>query len=119
MINSYKELIVWQKSVDLVVEIYKLTAKLPKDELYSMTSQLRRAAVSIPSNIAEGNQRHTTKEYIKFLAIARGSNAELQTQLIICQRINYFNAKDVEHCTMLSDEISKMLNAMIDKLNNP
>ena len=79
MIQNYKELIVWQKAMDLTTEVYRLTKKSPKDELYGLTNQLRRATVSIPANIAEGNVRFSTKEYLRFLSIARGSKAEVET----------------------------------------
>ena len=82
MEKGYRELIVWQKAMDLVVDIYSITKLLTREELYGLTSQLRRAVVSIPSNIAEGNSRNTTKEYFQFLNIALGSKAEIETQLI-------------------------------------
>ena len=87
-VKSYKDLIVWQKSMDLVIEIYKLVKKLPKEETYSLSDQMRRAVVSIPSNIAEGYTRKSTNEYLNFLSIANGSRTELETQLLICERIN-------------------------------
>ena len=83
-IRNYKNLLVWQKAMDLVVEIYNITKLLPKEETYCISDQLRRSAVSVPSNIAEGQSRNSVKEFIQFLAIARGSLAELETQLIIC-----------------------------------
>lgn len=83
MLKSYKELIVWQKSINLVEEIYFLTSKFPKDETYALSIQMRRAAVSIPSNIAEGQRRKDLPEFLQFLRISDGSSAELETQLII------------------------------------
>ena len=83
-LKSYRELIVWQKSMDLVKNIYRVTSVFPKEEMYGLTSQIRRAAVSIPSNIAEGYGRRTTKDFISFLYISRGSVYELQTQIEIC-----------------------------------
>ncbi|MGE8537506.1 four helix bundle protein [Chryseobacterium sp.] len=77
--GNYKELIVWQKSVDLVTEIYTVTTAFPKEELYGLTSQIRRSSISIPSNIAEGHSRRSTSDYLQFLKIARGSSAELET----------------------------------------
>ena len=112
-INSYKDLIVWQKSMDLALQIYNTTKTFPKEEIYVITAQLRRAAVSIPSNIAEGHQRNSTKEYLSFLYIARGSNSELQTQLILCQRLGYINNNDL---IVLSEEINRMINTIISKL---
>ena len=108
-INSYHDLIVWQKSIDLVEEVYQLIKHLPKDEIYALSSQMRRSAISIPSNIAEGQQRHTTKEFVNFLSFAKGSNAELQTQLIICIRLGYFTKEQIQGTLNLSEEISRML----------
>ena len=85
----YKELTVWQKAMDLVVEVYCLVRKLPKEELYALSDQIRRAVVSIPSNIAEGQQRNSKNDFKHFLTIARGSNAEVETQLLICVRLTY------------------------------
>ena len=87
MINSYRELIVWQKSIELVVAVYNLTAKFPKEEAYGLTSQMRRSAVSIPSNIAEGRSRGTKKDFTQFLRISYGSGAELETQIIIAKKL--------------------------------
>lgn len=114
--NSYKELIVWQKSIELVTEIYKLTEKFPKSELYGLTSQIRRASVSIPSNIAEGYTRKHRQEYIQFLRIAFGSGGELETQIIIAKNLNYASQKDFEEIEKLLDEIMKMLNKLISTL---
>ena len=80
MVQSFQDLIVWQKATDLVIEVYNLVKELPKEEQYALSDQMRRAAVSIPSNIAEGQSRNSTKEFIQFLSVAKGSNAELQTQ---------------------------------------
>ena len=117
MVN-YKDLVVWQKAMDLTVEIYRLTKNLPKDELYGLTNQLRRAAVSIPSNIAEGNARFSTKEYLHFLSIARGSIAEVQTQLLLCIKLDYLTQDDIATATSLHNEIERMLNSMIAKLRD-
>jgi len=116
MIKSYLDLIVWQKAIDLALEIYKLVKQLPKDELYVLSDQMRRAAVSIPSNIAEGQGRSTRKEFIYFLHIARGSKCELQTQLILCERLTYLTKDQVLDACNLLDEIGKMLNALINSL---
>ena len=117
-VKSYKDLIVWQKSMDLVIEIYKLVKKLPKEETYSLSDQMRRAVVSIPSNIAEGYARKTTKEYLKFLSIANGSRTELETQLIICNKIGYLNEKEIEVAMQKSTEIGKMISTIAFKLTN-
>ena len=89
MIHTYKDLIVWQKAMEFVVEIYKITKLFPKTELYGLTSQIRRCSISIPSNIAEGRYRGTKKDYLNFLRIAYGSGAELETQIEIAERLNY------------------------------
>ena len=114
---NYKELAVWQKSMDLAEEIYKLTSKLPSNETFRLISQLRRACVSIPSNIAEGQMRNTTKEYINFLCMARGSNAEIETQLLLCHRIKYLSTEQTKSALSLTSEIGRMLNGLINKLN--
>ena len=114
-LKSYKELIVWQKSVDLVVLIYQLTDQFPKEERYGLTAQMRRAAVSIPSNIAEGSRRKDVPEYLQFLRTADASSAELETQIIIAKRLypslNYSGADD------LLNEVQKILNAMMITLD--
>lgn len=114
--TSYTELKVWQKGMDMVEEIYHITLKLPESERFGLISQLRRAAVSVPSNIAEGYSRMTTKEYINFLSIARGSNAELETQLLICKRLNYLSDSDLSLAFPLLKEIGKMISAIINTL---
>ena len=114
--TSYTQLKVWQKGMDMVEEIYHITLKLPESERFGLISQLRRAAVSVPSNIAEGYSRMTTKEYINFLSIARGSNAELETQLLICKRLNYLSDSDLSLAFPLLKEIGKMISAIINTL---
>jgi four helix bundle protein len=106
--NNYKELKVWQKSVDLAVKIYGITKAFPKEELYGLTSQLRRSAISIPSNIAEGAGRNTKKDFNNFLGISNGSSCELDTQLIIVQRINFIDASVVQSLQQEITEIQKM-----------
>ena len=113
----FKELQVWQRAMELVEEVYSLVKILPKEEDFGLKSQLRRAVISVPSNIAEGNSRHTTKEYVNFLSIARGSNSEVLTQLLICNRLGYLNEEQIGKAIDLTEEISKMLNAMIVKLS--
>ena len=114
--KNYKELIFWQKSMELAVEIYKLVKFLPKEETYALSDQMRRAVVSIPSNIAEGQGRDSTREYIYFLNIARGSCFELETQLRICMNIGYLTEEKVIKSFNLIDEVGKMLTAIINKL---
>lgn len=107
---------VWQKAMDLVVSAYQLTSSFPKEEMYGLTSQMRRASVSIPSNIAEGRRRGTRKDFRQFLLVAFGSGAELETQLEIASRLKY-GAKDAqEKTTKLLDEVMRMLNVMTDRL---
>jgi four helix bundle protein len=115
-VDSYKDLIVWQKAMDLVIDIYNLTAKYPKSELYTLTSQTRKSAVSMPSNIAEGRSRGSRKDYIRFLIIAYGSGAELETQLEISRRLKFVSEKDIEKVNNLLIEILKMLNKTIKTL---
>jgi len=115
MINSYKELIVWQKSIELVVAVYDLTAQFPKEEIYGLTSQMRRSAVSIPSNIAEGRSRGTKKDFTQFLRISYGSGAELETQIIIAKRLLGTKYLDYSKVDILLNETMKMLNVMIGK----
>lgn len=112
----YKDLIVWQKSMELVKEVYFLVKKLPKEETYSLSDQMRRAVISIPSNIAEGNGRKSQTEYARFLDIARGSQFEIETQLHICIMLNFLTEKDTQKAFDLIEEIGKMLNALIIKL---
>ena len=117
-VESYRDLLVWQKSMELVGAIYELIGKLPKEERFALTDQMRRSAISIPSNIAEGYERNSTKDYLRFLSIAKGSKAELSTQLDICKMLGY--AGDIESAQALCTEIGKMLNSIIKKLTtNP
>ena len=118
MITHFSEMIVWQRAMDLVVETYMLARKLPREERYALSEQMRRAAISIPSNIAEGQSRHTTREFVRFLSMAKGSNAELHTQLLICARIRFLSPADIQKALSLSNEIGKMLNSLIQKLSD-
>jgi four helix bundle protein len=115
-IESHRDLLVWQKSMDLVVAIYRITQKLPSYEQFGLTSQLRRAAVSIPSNIAEGYGRHSSGSYKQFLSISRGSLLELETQIEICLRLGYITTVDTESVLNTITEISKMLTSLISKI---
>jgi len=113
-VESFKELVVWQRSMELAKEIYKVTEKFPKSEQYGLSSQMRRAAVSIPSNIAEGKKRRTRKDFTQFLRIAAGSAAELETQVTLSKEFfKEINFKDTE---TLLEETQKMLTTMIKKL---
>jgi len=118
--KSYRELIVWQKARKLVSLIYICVQKLPRNEQYVLSDQLRRASISIVSNIAEGYQRQTTKEYIQFLYMSYGSCSELETQLLLCLDLNFLKQDELSEAFKLLEEIEKMLNAMITKLKqNP
>lgn len=117
-LNSYKDLIVWQRSMELVTEIYSLTQKFPKEELYGISSQMKRCAISIPSNIAEGRRRDGKKEFRRFLIIAYGSGAELETQIEISKRLNLVNLEKFEKSDKLLLETMKMLNKLISTLIN-
>ncbi|MGJ8654283.1 MAG: four helix bundle protein [Opitutaceae bacterium] len=116
-VRNYTELIVWQKSILLVEQVYSATRSFPSEEIYGLTSQVRRAAVSIPSNIAEGQARKSTKEFKRFLSIALGSNAEVETQLIIAQRLDYIKQDNLNDLLSLCDEIKRMAHTLITKLN--
>jgi four helix bundle protein len=117
--KSYKDLFVWQRAIQMTLVAYKLSAGFPKDETYGLSSQLRRASVSVASNIAEGYGRGTRGEYKQFLAIARGSNCEVQTQLIIARELGYGNKALLDDAENLSQQVGKMLHALLDKLSRP
>lgn len=110
--NGHRDLIVWQKSLDLADATYSLTKLFPKDELYGLVSQMRRSAVSIPSNIAEGSGRKTMKDFRQFLCIAYGSALELETQLLLSQRFHYCTDSQSDRMRGLLLEVLKMLNKM-------
>ena len=112
---GYRDLNVWQKGMDLTVEIYQLTKLLPKEETYRLGDQMRRAVVSIPSNIAEGQAREAKNDFVRFLFIAQGSRAELETQLEICTRLGYLSEEQVSKAKFLSAEIARMLSGLIAK----
>jgi len=114
--RSYRDLNVWKLSIELVKDIYQVTTKFPPVEIYGLTNQLRRAAISIPSNIAEGQGRNSFKEFKQFLAIALGSLAELETQLIISHEIGYLNREDSNKLLAALDNIRKMLKALANSL---
>ena len=116
--QSHKDLTVWQKSMDLVVEVYKFTKTLPREELYGLSSQMRRASITIPNNIAEGYQRNHIKEYIQFLHIAKGSASEFETQLTIAKRLDLGLSQDLINVENLLTEVLKMLNKLTSRLNN-
>ena len=112
-IDSYQQLEVWQKAVTLVTEVYQVTRTFPREEIYGLTSQLRRAAVSIPANIAEGWGRNTTRDYIQFLRVARGSLLELETHLVIAGNLELIDPSAQERLDQRTQEINRMLNGLI------
>lgn len=115
-IKSYKDLKVYQRAMELVIEIYQITRKLPDTEKFGLVSQMRRCAVSVPSNIAEGQQRDSLKDYLKFLYISRGSLAELETQINIVKKLDKNNKLDFEKIENLLIQTRKMLCVLIKKL---
>jgi four helix bundle protein len=117
-LKSYKELIVWQKAYQLTLMIYKETEKFPRSEVFGISSQLRRASVSIVSNIAEGYQRQHGGEYIQFLSIAFGSCAEVETQLLLCKDLCYLSESNFTILNNLLTEVGKMLYALITKIKD-
>ncbi len=117
MAQDFHDLTVWQRSIELTVCIYKLTRSYPTDELYGLISQMRRASVSIASNIAEGRGRLTPGEFRQFLGLAQGSTYELQTQLLVSRKLGMGNDDALHHAESLSDEVSKMLGSFIQTLS--
>ena len=115
-VRSFRDLRVWQKSMDLTVTIYRLTGTFPREEVFGLSSQLRRSAVSIPSNIAEGQGRLNTREFRQFLGVARGSTCELQTQLEIARRLGLGDSQLLNDAEGLSHEIGKMIFTILGKL---
>jgi four helix bundle protein len=116
MAQNIHDLIVWQRAIELAVCIYKLTRSFPKDELYGLTSQMRRASVSVASNIAEGRGRLNPAEFRQFLGLAQGSTFELKTQLFVARRLDMGEAKTLNEAESLAEEVSKMLGSFIEKL---
>lgn len=116
MAGNYRDLIAWQKGMDLVNRVYELTERFPKKEVYSLTDQIRRAAVSIPSNVAEGQAHFNNGEFLHFLRHARGSLAELETQLLIAEQQKYAEISDVESLMKDADELSRILSGLINSI---
>ena len=115
-IKDFKYLVVWQRAMDLVAEVYQVVKKLPKEELYALSDQIRRAVISIPSNIAEGYGRNSSKEFSHFISIAKGSKSELETQLLLCVKIDYLKESDIQNVMYLIDQVGKMLYSLQKKL---
>lgn len=111
--RDYRDLVLWQKAMALAAEVHRVTPALPRHELFGLAAQLRRAAVSIPSNIAEGSARRSTREFIAYLHIARGSLSELRTQLLLAQHVGYLADTDLSCVDQLGDEVGRLLNAVI------
>ncbi len=118
MLKSYKELVVWQKSFELCRRIYRLTAQFPAQERFGLTSQLRRCAVSVPSNVAEGYGRGTTRDYIRFLWQANGSVCEMETQLLLVRELGFGAVEDIELVLGLVGDVERLLAALIRSLEN-
>ncbi len=111
--ESYRDLIAWQKAMDLVVAVYELTRQFPRQEQYGLAAQLQRAAVSVPSNIAEGQARHSQREFHHFLSQARGSLAEVETQVLIAVRLHYLEVRQAQPVLELCGELGRILNGLI------
>jgi len=114
--RNFKDLLVWQRSIDLVVLVYIITEKFPDKERFGLTNQIRRAVVSVPSNISEGHMRTTNKDFRQFLSIARGSCAELETQSIIANKLGYISSDDFNILLPKIEEVAKMLSSLSAKL---
>jgi four helix bundle protein len=118
-VQSYRELICWQKGIELITEIYSLTQKFPKEEIYGLTSQIRRAAVSIPSNIAEGQGRFSRGEFKQFLGHARGSVFELESQILIARNLGYISQEKAQCLLTRIAEVGRILNGLLKSLDRP
>ncbi len=116
MSQNYRDLVVWQKAMDLVEMVYTATKLFPKEELYGLTSQIRRAAVSIPSNIAEGQGRKSSGDFARFLAIAYGSLREVETQILIAERLGYMGKQESQNLIALASEVGRLLNGLSNSL---
>jgi four helix bundle protein len=117
-VQSYQELIVWQKATDVVEAVYRATMSFPREEIYSLTSQIRRAAISVPSNIAEGQGRNTTSDFLHFLSIARGSLKEGETQVLIAERLTYINKQVTKSLLEQTTEVGRLLNGLSNSLKS-
>lgn len=114
----YHHILVWKKSHEFTLEIYKITKKFPKDELFGIVSQIRRASSSVPANIVEGNARRSSKEFAQFLVLARGSLSETQYFLELSKDLEYISIDEFNHLTLLSIEVAKMLNSLLTKIKS-
>jgi four helix bundle protein len=116
MVRTFRDLVVWQKAIDLVTKIYRVTQNFPKEEMFGLISQLRRAAVSVPSNIAEGQGRLTEKEFRQFLGNARGSLSEVDTQIIIAKNLGYLDESDFKDLSAMIAEVGRVLKGLISSV---
>lgn len=116
-VGGYKDLLVWQKGIALAKDAYRLTRDFPQDEKWGLISQMRRAAISVPSNIAEGQARRTTKDFVQFISIAEGSVAELDTQLVLAYELGYCDRETAAPIAGILDELRRMLNSLRRKLS--
>ncbi|HXT62536.1 MAG TPA: four helix bundle protein [Pyrinomonadaceae bacterium] len=116
-VKNYQELIAWQRAMDLVELVYKASRQFPREEIYALTGQIRRAAVSIPSNIAEGQGRTTTSDFLRHLSIAYGSLCEVETQILIAGRLNYLTAAQVGAVMNGAAEVGRLLNGLMNSLS--
>ena len=116
--QNFKDLLVWQRGMELAKRIYEVTQKFPSDERFGLVAQMRRCAISVPSNLAEGQARHTTREFVQFISHSEGSLAELETQLRLRVEIGYCNLSDVEGTLASMEELRKMLNSLRRKLSD-
>ena len=117
-LKSYKDLIAWQKAMDLVQTVYETVRAFPKEEVYGLTSQLKRAVVSVPSNIAEGQGRKSTREFLHHLSIAYASLMEVETQILIAARLGYLKTGEAERIADQSAEVARVINGLSNALNN-
>lgn len=115
-VRKYRDLEVWQKAMELVTKVYGCTQRFPREEMYGLTNQVRRAAVSVPSNIAEGQGRRTTREFLHHLSIARGSLAEVDTQVEIAERLGFLTKEQAEEIGQVLTSVAKLTNALISAL---
>ncbi|MDI6852342.1 MAG: four helix bundle protein [Deltaproteobacteria bacterium] len=116
LVRTFQDLLVWNKAMDLVTEIYRLTKTFPKDELFGLTGQLRRAAISVPANIAEGQGRLSEKEFRQFLGNARGSLSEMETHILIAHNLRYLDEESTRHLLDASAEVGRILNGLLSKV---
>ena len=119
MSDSYRDLIAWQKAKRVALDVYRFTRRFPKDEVYGLSSQMRRAAVSVPSNIAEGKGRYSQKEFVQFLFHARGSLLELQTQISVARDLDYLDSIAFKNLESQTEELGRILNGLLNRFQSP